>query len=204
MHRQSMQKCCDSTRVQNYKWGACCESSKTQVEKVRDDLQNLNQTNRRQSRADRGESYSFDEDNKVLEYDEYPIPQVDWKPLDGEYPSCLAPTSQSHDAENYDEEEEVKHQIIMQCHVEVIDPGPLISGRLNLHLIERARMLHSQFYGTANEETAVNVNDLYSCLYDRDVNKTEERRSTLINFRQVMLDVEYTRHVIGPSNEIKI
>ena len=50
----------------------------------------------------------------------------------------------------------------------------------------------------------MSVNDLYSFLYDREVNKTEERRSTLINFRQVMLDVEYIRYVVGPSNEIKI
>ena len=65
-------------------------------------------------------------------------------------------------------------------------------------------MLLYQFYGAVNEENAAGVNDLYSCLDDREVNKTEERRSTQINFRQVMLDVEYIRHVVGPSNEIKI
>ena len=45
---------------------------------------------------------------------------------------------------------------------------------------------------------------MYSCLYDREVNQTEERRSTQINFRQTMLDVEYNRHTVGLSNEIKI
>ena len=86
----------------------------------------------------------------------------------------------------------------------VMEPGPLVSGRLHLQVIERARMLLYQFYGAVNEETTVNVSDLYSCLYDRDLNKEEDRRSTLINFRQTMLDVEYIKPVVGPSNEIKI
>ena len=124
--------------------------------------------------------------------------------MDEENPSCPAPTSQSHDADNHDDEKQVKHQVVMQYQVNVIKPGPLISERLDPRATEGARMLPSQFYGTANAETAVIMNGPHSYLYDRDVNKTEERRSTLINFRQVMLDVEYIRHVIGPSNEIKI
>ena len=94
--------------------------------------------------------------------------------------------------------------MVMRYQINVVKPEPLISGRLDLRVIEGAKMLLSQFYGAVNEETAVNMNDLYSCLYDRDVNKEEDRRSTLINFRQVVLDVEYIRHMIGPSNEIKI
>ena len=95
-------------------------------------------------------------------------------------------------------------RMVLRPHVTVVEQGPLISGRLDVQLIEGARMLLFQFYGAVNEENAVSVNDLYSCLYDREVNQTEERRSTQINFRQVMLDVEYIRYVVGPSNEIKI
>jgi hypothetical protein len=93
---------------------------------------------------------------------------------------------------------------VLRPQVTVIEQGPLINGRLDLQLIEGARMLMYQFYGAVNEENAVSVNDLYSCLYDREVNQIEERRSTQINFRQTMLDVEYIRHTVGPSNEIKI
>ena len=84
-----------------------------------------------------------------------------------------------------------------------MEPGPLISGRLHLQVIERARMLLFQFFGAVSDETAVSATDLYCCLYDRDVNKEEDKRSTLINFRQTMLDVQYIRHVVGPNNEIK-
>ena len=65
-------------------------------------------------------------------------------------------------------------------------------------------MLLYQFDEAVNEETAASITDLYSCLYDREVNKEQDRRSTLINFRQTMLDVEYIRYVVGPPNEIKI
>ena len=65
-------------------------------------------------------------------------------------------------------------------------------------------MLMCQFYGAVNEENDVSVNDLYSCLYDREVNQTEERRSTQNNFRRTMLDAEYIRHAVGPSDEIEI
>ena len=74
--------------------------------------------------------------------------------------------------------------MVMQYQGNVIKLGLLISGCLDLRVVEGARMLLSQFYGAVSEETAVNMHDLYSCPYDRDVNKTEERRSTLINFEQ--------------------
>ena len=174
------------------------------IKNVRDDIKIMNQTNNRQSFDELDESCSYNEDNEALDYDEFLIPKADWKNMDDENPRCPAPTLQDHDADNHDGEEPVKHQMVMQYQINVFKPGPLISGRLDLRVIEGARMLLSQFYGAVNEETAVNGNDLYICLYDRDINKEEDRRSTLINFKQLMLDVEYIRHVIGPSNEIKI
>ena len=36
-------------------------------------------------------------------------------------------------------------------------------------------MLLFQFYGAVNEENAVSINDLYSCLYDREVNKKKKK-----------------------------
>jgi hypothetical protein len=108
------------------------------------------------------------------------------------------------DPDNCNKKEVECPRMVLRSQVIVIEQGPLISGRLDPQLIEGARMLMYQFYGAVNEENAVSVNDLYSCLYDREVNQIEERRSTQINFRQTMLDVEYIRHTVGPSNEIKI
>ena len=154
----------------------------------------LNQTDRRPSRAERGENCGFNDDEEGMDLEGLPpFSRTD---------SCNVVPIIVPD--NCDEEEVECPRMVLRPHVTVVEQGPLISGRLDAQLIEGARMLLYQFYGAVNEENAVSVNDLYSFLYDREVNKTEERRSTLINFRQVMLDVEYIRYVVGPSNEIKI
>ena len=57
-------------------------------------------------------------------------------------------------------------------------------------------MLLWRFFGAIDEEHAMDVADLYNALYDRDVNRLESRRSTLDNFKKVMQDIEYIRHVI--------
>ena len=103
-----------------------------------------------------------------------------------------------------DEKEVECRRMVLRPEVTVIDQGPLVSGRLDPQLVEGARMLLYRYHGTVNEENALSVNDLYNCLYDRDVNQTEGRRSTQVNFRQTMLDVEYIRQTVGPSNEFKI
>ena len=57
-------------------------------------------------------------------------------------------------------------RMVLRPQVTVIEQGPLISGRLDPQPIEGARILMYQFYGAVNEDNAVSVNDLYSCLYD--------------------------------------
>ena len=164
-------------------------------------MQRLNQINRRPSREERGENYRFVDAEDIeaeeeLYNENHPIPKivsdVDWSTLNAKYSQSPDPTPQGCDAENCNKTEVVKRrQVVMHPTVQVISQGPLISGRLNERFIEKGRMLLWQFYGAVNEEYAVSVRDLYSCLYDRDVNQTEEMRSTLVNFSQTMLDVEY-------------
>ena len=43
-----------------------------------------------------------------------------------------------------------------------------------------------------------------AALYDRDVNRVVGRRSSQDQFQKAMLDVEYMRSTLGPSNEHKV
>ena len=86
-----------------------------------------------------------------------------------------------------------------------VEPGDKALIHLKSQImIEIARISLWSFFGAVSEDTAVSVIDLYNQLYDRDINKTSDRSSTVRQFTRAMQAVTYMRWVVGPMNEIRV
>ena len=102
----------------------------------------LNETNIRPSRAERGEIYGFNDEEEGMDLEG--LPPFSRSRAD----SCNAEPTELDDC---DEKEVRCPRMVLRPHVTIVGQGPLISGRLDTQLIEGAQMLLYQFYGAVNE-----------------------------------------------------